>query len=544
MVATFVRDDMASTSSAKSAGARLSIQADTVRRIDVGPSRPHPTTSNRRTVSSHVESPGTTATTPDPRRWKALGVLGLVQFMLVLDITVVNVALPRIQHELGFSQSGLAWVVNGYVLMAGGLLLLGGRMADIFGRRRLFLMGVGLFALASATCGAAIDPGMLVASRFVQGAGEALAAPASFGLIALLFPDPHERIKALGIWGGIAGLGGTTGTVISGVLVNFASWRWIFFINLPVALFALIMVPRLVSESRMVRESARPDYAGAVTGTAGLIAVVDGLLQAATHPWGSVNVLLPLLGGLALLAAMVWIEAHSQSPLIPLQFFENRTRVVTNFTTLFFSSAFFSYFFLLTLFEQQVLHYSPLKGGLGYLPFGLSIGAGIGIGTALMPKLGVKPIFAGGFFLCAVGMFLTSGIDVHATYISSIMPGMIILGLGSGLCFPAIGNASLHEVTGQDSSLASGVQSAMQQVGGALGLSVLVTLGLRHATGQIKNGVTHAVAIAHGYALAFHVGTALLVIGGILIVILLEHVVVAPKEADSVVEPEEVSASA
>jgi EmrB/QacA subfamily drug resistance transporter len=487
-------------------------------------------------VSSATE---TIQVTPDPRRWKALGVLGLVQFMLVLDITVVNVALPRIQQDLGFSQSGLAWVVNGYVLMAGGLLLLGGRLADILGRRRLFLYGVGLFAIASATCGAAVDPAMLVASRFVQGAGEALAAPASFGLIALLFPDPRERIKALGIWGGIAGLGGTTGTVISGVLVDLASWRWIFFINLPVALFALLMVPRLVSESRMVRESARPDYAGAVTGTAGLIAVVDGLLQAATHPWGSVNVLLPLLGGIALLAGMVWIEAHSENPLIPLQFFENRTRVVTNFTTLFFSSAFFSYFFLLTLFEQQVLHYSPLKGGLGYVPFGLTIGAGIGLGTALMPKFGVKPIFAAGFFLCALGMFLTSGIDVGSSYPGGILPGMMVLGFGSGMCFPAIGNASLHQVTGQDSSLASGVQSAMQQVGGALGLSVLVTLGLRHATSLVKHGTSSAVAITHGYALAFRVGTVLLAIGGVLILVLLEHVVVAKEgEALPEVEPE------
>jgi EmrB/QacA subfamily drug resistance transporter len=471
-----------------------------------------------------------TGPAPDPRRWKALGVLGLVQFMLVLDITVVNVALPRIQHDLGFSPSGLAWVVNGYVLMAGGLLLLGGRLADILGRRRLFLLGVGVFALASATCGAAVDPAMLVTSRFVQGAGEAMAAPASFGLIALLFPDPRERIKALGMWGGIAGLGGTTGTVISGVLVNFASWRWIFFINLPVAVFALVMVPRLVSESRMVRESARPDFAGALTGTAGLIAVVDGLLQAASHPWGSVSVLLPLLGGLALLGLMVWVEAHSDSPLIPLEFFSNRTRVVTNFVTLFFSSAFFSYFFLLTLFEQQVLGFTPLRGGLGYVPFGLSIGAGIGIGTGLMPRLGVKPLFVGGFFVSALGMFLTSGIDVHSTYLPDVMPGMIVLGLGSGLCFPAIGNASLHEVTGQDSSLASGVQSAMQQVGGALGLSVLVTLGLRHAAGLARHGTVRAVAVTHGYVLAFRVGSVLLGIGGVLVLLMLEHVIATPRQ--------------
>src|SRR6058998_2199214 len=228
------------------------------------------------TTTSAADTSATAAA--DPRRWKALGILGLIQFMLILDVTVVNVALPRIQDDLGFSRSGLAWVVNGYVLMAGGLLLLGGRLADILGRRRVFLFGVAVFAVASATCGAAVDPGMLVVSRFLQGAGEAFAAPASLGLIALLFPDPLERVKALGLWGGIAGLGGTSGTVISGALVNYVSWRWIFFVNLPVALIALVAVPRLVSESRMVRDARRPDVLGAITATAGMVAVVDGLL--------------------------------------------------------------------------------------------------------------------------------------------------------------------------------------------------------------------------------------------------------------------------
>src|SRR5437588_2175434 len=247
------------------------------------------------TLDTTIEQDEATATaaTPDPRRWKALGVLALIQFMLVLDITVVNVALPHIQQDLGFSRAGLAWVVNGYVLMAGGFVLLGGRMADILGRRRLFLLGVGLFAIASASCGAAVNPGMLVVSRFVQGLGEALAAPASLGLIALLFPDPRERMKALGMWGGVAGLGGTTGTVISGALTDLASWRWIFFVNLPVALFALVAVPRLVSESRMVREHARLRVKGVITGTVGLVLAVDGLLAAATESWGSWRVLLP-----------------------------------------------------------------------------------------------------------------------------------------------------------------------------------------------------------------------------------------------------------
>jgi EmrB/QacA subfamily drug resistance transporter len=469
--------------------------------------------------------PAATAHEADPRRWRALGVLALIQFMLILDVTVVNVALPKIQDDLHFSQSGLAWVVNGYILMAGGLLLLGGRLADILGRRRLFLLGVGVFAIASATCGAAVNSEMLVVSRFLQGAGEALAAPASLGLIALLFPDPRERMKALGLWGGVAGLGGTSGTVISGLLVNYVSWRWIFFVNLPVAAFALIMVPRLVSESRMRRASERPDYAGAITGTAGLIAVVDGLLQAATHDWGSRQVLLPLLGGIALLVVMVWIEAVSSAPLIPLDFFRNRTRVVTNFVTLFFSSAFFSYFFLLTLFEQQILHYSPIKSGLSYLPFGLTIGAGIGIGTALMPRIGVKPILTFGFFACAIGLWLTASISVDATYATNVLPGMMVLGFGSGVSFPAIGNASLHEVTVQDSSLASGVQASMQQIGGALGLSCLVTVGLRHAASQVSHGTAGPVALTHGYVLAYHIGAVLLVIGGVLVLALLEHVV-------------------
>jgi EmrB/QacA subfamily drug resistance transporter len=474
----------------------------------------------------------------DPRRWRALVVLGLIQFILVLDVTVVNVALPRIQDDLGFSQPGLAWVVNGYVLMAGGLLLLGGRLADIFGRRRLFLLGVSLFAMASAACGAAVAPAMLVAGRFLQGVGEALAAPASLGLIALLFHDPRERIKALGIWGGLSGLGGVSGVVISGALTDLASWRWIFYINVPVAVFALLMVPRLVSESRMVREHHRLDFTGAITGTGGLVAIVYGLLQAASHPWESWQVLLPLLGGVGLLAAMVLVEARSPAPLIPLGFFANRTRVVANIAGLFYASAFFTYFFLLTLFQQQVLGYSPLKGGLAYLPFGIAIGAGIGLGTALMPRLGVKPLLSVGFFGAAVGLLLTSGIQVGTAYATGVLPGMIMLGVSSGLVMPAAANAALHEVTGQDSSLASGVQNTVQQVGGALGLACLVTLALRHAAGEISHGVLPEAAATHGYVLSFRIAAVLLVVGGVLVLALLEHVTAQPRNPVAELSPD------
>ena len=473
---------------------------------------------------------------PDPRRWKALAVLALVQFMLVLDITVVNVALPSIKSDLGFSQSGLAWVVNGYTLMAGGLLLLGGRLADLLGRRRLFLLGVGLFAVASLTCGLAVHPAMLVTSRFAQGSGEALAAPAALGIVAVLFPDRTERMKALGIWGGLAGLGGTTGTVISGALTGLASWRWVFLVNLPIAAVALIAVPRLVSESRMRRTGdahRRVDVWGPMTATAGLVGVVDGLLQAATDPWGSASVLLPLGGGAALIVCFVAIEARTTSPLIPLRFFTNRTRVVTNGVTLFFSSAFFTYFFLLTLYMQQVLRFTPLQAGLAYVPFGLGIGLGIGLGTGLMPRVGVRPLLGVGFIGSAVGLALSSGIAPGSGYAGTVLPGMLVLALASGVSFPAIGNAALHQVTGQDASLASGVQSAVQQVGGALGLSGLVALAVRHAADLARGGDNPAVATTSGYALAFRIGAVLLAVGGILSTILLERVEAAPAAQDA-----------
>jgi EmrB/QacA subfamily drug resistance transporter len=464
----------------------------------------------------------------DPRRWRALAALGLVQFMLVLDLTVVNIALPKIQHDLGFSRPGLAWVVNGYALMAGGLLLLGGRLADIFGRRRLFLAGVGLFALASAISGAAAGPAMLVTGRFAQGGGEALAAPAALGMIALLFSDPRERMKALGIWGGLTGLGGTTGSVISGVLTSYVSWRWIFFINLPVAVFVLLIVPRLVGESRMVRDDHRLDVAGAVTVTGGLVAVVYGMLQAASHPVGSPQVLVPLLGGIGLLVAMLVIETRSKAPLIPLRFFANRTRVTANVVTLFYTAAFFTYVFLMTLFEQQVLGFSPLRGGLFYLPLGISIGLGIGIGTGLMQRIGVRPVLSLGFFGAAVGLLLSSRVHPGTSYLGGILPGMVVLGVCSGLTFQATVNAALHKVTGQDSSLASAVQNVVQNAGGGLGLACLVTLALRDASAQVHRGTTAAAAAANGYALAFRLGAVLLAIGGVATLLFLERVAATP----------------
>lgn len=472
----------------------------------------------------------------DPRRWKALAVLSLVSFMLVLDITVVNVALPQIQIDLKMSRSGLTWVVDSYVLMAGGLLLLGGRLGDLLGKRRMFFVGVILFAVASILSGAAQNSAMLIFSRFLQGAGEAFAAPAAFGLVALLFVDPIERTKAIGIFGGVAGLGGTLGPIISGLLIEISSWRWIFFINVPVAVFAVVAVANLVDESRadkvesLTDKREVPDYAGAIMSTAGLAGIVYGLIQAATDPWGSSKVLFPLLGGIALLIAFVMLEAKIPNPLVPLRFFQNRTRVTANLVTLFFSSVFFTMFFLLTLYFQQVHHFSALRTGMAYLPFGLAIGAAIGMSTVLLPKFGIKTMLTIGFVLYSAGIAWLSGITIHSSYVSRPLPGLVLMALGSGLCFACFQNAAVHEVSRQDAGLASGVQSAVQQVGGAVGLAVLATIALRHATGEIKRQVNPAVAYIDGLGLTFKIGAVVMLFGAVLVTVLFERVEIHPAD--------------
>lgn len=469
-------------------------------------------------------APVTGGTQPDPRRWKALAVLGLVQFMLVLDMTVVNVALPQIRTDLGFTEAGLAWVVDSYVIASGGLLLLGGRLADIAGRRRMFLIGVGVFAVASTVCGAAAASGVLVGGRFAQGIGQAFAAPAALGLIAMIFTDPRERMKALGLWGGIGGIAGTLGTVISGLLTDLASWRFIFFINVPVGIVALILVVRLVPESRMTREGSHQlDLPGAVLATGGLIAVVYGFLQAASNDWGSWQVLLPVVGGVVLLGLMLVVEARTKAPLIPLSFFTDRTRLVANFTTLIVAAVFFSYFFIVTLFEQQVLGYSPLQSGLSYLPMGLGMFVGIALSMSFMPRLGVKPVLATALTGLAIGVFLTSFIQFDGSYATNLLPGLAIVGLFSGMCFPATGNASLNNVTTQNAGLASGVQSSVQQIGGALGLATLATLSLREAGALVQEGVAAGVAATTGYSTAFRIGAVLVLVAAAVVVALMEN---------------------
>lgn len=476
------------------------------------------------TPATRSEPTTTAAGGGDRRRWLALSVLLLVQFMLILDVSVVNIALPTIASDLGFSRSGLTWVVDAYVLVAGGLLLLGGRLGDVLGRRRTFLVGVVVFGVASIVCGAAQNPSTLVVARFVQGAGEALAAPAALGLIALLFTRPAERAKAIGLFGAASGIAGTSGPILSGLLVEYATWRWIFFLNIPIALLALVSVPRLVTAHTPTPGAGRSvDVFGAVLATAGFTGIVYGAISAATHPWGSARVLVPLLGGVVVLGVFVASQAAAarragSTPLLPLRFLTNRTRVAANTVTVFFYAVFFAQFFFTTLYLQEVLGFTALRAGLAFLPFGVAVGMSIGAATPLILKVGVRTVLTTGVLLAALGALAFTRITADGSYLTQVVPAMVLLALGSGFCLPALGNAALHEVTSDDAGLASGLQQALQQVAGAVGLAVLATLALRHASTASTDPLT---AITDGYRLAFAVGTGLLLVGAVLAATLL-----------------------
>lgn len=462
----------------------------------------------------------TTAAPADPRRWAALGVLLLVQFMLILDVSIVNVALPEIQSELGFTTSGLPWVLDSYVLMAGGLLLLGGRLGDVLGRRRMFIVGVVFFGVASIACGLAQNPAQLVAARFAQGIGEALAAPAALGLIALLFTDRGERVRAIGYFGGISGLAGTAGPILSGVLVEYASWRWIFLVNIPVAVLALVLVPRLIAAHRpSVREPIDlPSAAGIALGFTG---IVFGAIEAADESWTSAIVLGPMVGGALLLAVTIAYQARASAPLVPLRFFTDRTRIAANVVTVFFFSVFFTQFFFVTLYLQNVLGYSALETGFSFLPFGVVIGAGIGAATALSPRLGLRPVLTAGTLIAGVGVLLLARISADGSYVSDVLPASLLVALGSGLVLPCLGNGAVTNVTDDDAGLASGLQQALQQVAGAVGLAVLASLALRRSEDLMATGVAPPAAIVDGYQLAFVVGAGLLVAASVAAVTLM-----------------------
>ncbi|MCC9197663.1 MFS transporter [Arthrobacter sp. zg-Y820] len=475
---------------------------------------------------------GVPAAPADPHRWKALGVLAAMQFLLVLDLTVVNIALPRIGTDLDLGPAHLVWVVDAYALTAGGLLLLGGRIADLVGRRRMFFTGVIVFAAGSMVAGLAPAGWVLVTGRVIQGMGDAIAAPAALALIVVLFPETTERAKAFGIWGVLAGIGGVTGTVISGVLTDVLNWRYVFLLAVPVALLVVLLGPRLLSESRMT-QATRPEFSGVLAGTIGLAAVIYALLKASEDGWATPEVAVPLAVGALLLVLMFLVEARSRRPLIPLAFFAHRTRLTANAVTLVNAAAFGSFLFILSLYLQGTLHYTPLTAGLAYLPIGIAIGAGLAFGSVLIPRLGLRTILTAGCAVTAVGLGLTAVLLApDASYWSQVVPSMAVVGLGQGILMPTMTTAALSGVSEQDAGLGSGIQATMTHAGAALGLAIFVSIAVQYASDVGAAGTSPGEAELAGFGCALVIASLSMALAGVGATALVEKSAAQPISAE------------
>jgi len=467
-------------------------------------------------------------------RWLVLVVVCLAQFMVVLDATIVNVALPSIQHGLGFAPADLQWVINAYTLVFGGFLLLGGRAADLVGRRRLFMAGIAVFTTASLVNGLAQSSGMLVAGRALQGLGGALVSPAALSIITTTFTSPAERTKALGVWSAIAAGGGAFGLLLGGVLTDVLSWEWIFFVNVPIGLATLVAAARFVPESRVEGAHRAFDLAGAVAVTGGLITLVYAIVKAQEYGWGSGRTLGLAGAALALLAGFVAIERRSRAPLIRLSIFRVRTITAANLVMLLVASGMFAMFFFASIYVQEVLGYSPLKAGFAFLPMTAGIVVGAGLAQQLVARLGVRAVAIGGIALAAAGMAMLTGVPVHGSYASDLLPGLLPMSIGMGLTFVPITLLGTGNVGAEDAGLASGLFNTSQQVGGALGLAILSTLAANATAGSTA---APDAALVHGYQVAFGAGAAMLAGGAVLLTVLLRrrHVVAIDVESAPVV---------
>src|SRR2546421_1328291 len=444
--------------------------------------------------------PMTTVST-DRRRWIALGLLATAQFVVVLDASIVNVALPSIGRALHFSQDSLSWVVNAYVLTFGGFLLLGGRMADLLGRRRVFIVGLIVFAFASLAGGLAQSEAWLIAARAVQGLGAAIVSPAALSIVTNTFREGAERDRALGVWGAVAGSGAAAGVLLGGVLTDSLGWEWVLYVNFPIAILAAFLAPRLIDESRAEGERRAFDIAGAVSVTAGLSLLVYALVDATNAGWGSFQT-----GGLlgltaALLAAFIAIELRSASPLVPFRIFRSRTLTGANVSGLLVGASLFSMFFFISLYMQQVLGYGPLKAGVSYLPLAVTIIVSAGIASQLVTRLGFKPVLLTGFTFIAAGLIWFGQVAWNGSYAADILGPSLLAAVGLGFSFVPVTIAAVSGVAQREAGLASGLINTSQQIGGALGLAVLAAI----ANGIIGNSHDPAV-LTEGFQQAFLVG--------------------------------------
>jgi EmrB/QacA subfamily drug resistance transporter len=449
----------------------------------------------------------------DRKRWIALYVLCAGVLIIVLDVTVVNVALPSIRDDLGFSQSSLAWVVNAYLISFGGLLLLAGRFGDILGRRSIFLAGLALFTVASLLCGVAQSQEILVGARFIQGIGGAMTSAVVLGMIVTMFPEPREQAKAIGVYGFVASAGGSVGLLAGGVLTESINWHWIFFINIPIAILTAFFTLRLIERDKGIGFGDGADVPGAVLITTSLMLGVYTIVKpAAEQGWGSAEALGLGAASLALLAAFIVREATAGNPLIPLRIFRSRNVSGANVIQALTVAGMFGLFFMGALYLQEVLGYSPLEIGFAFLPATVVMGVlSFKFAEPLFTRFGARRTLLAGLVLVAIGLALFTNTPVDGKYVVNVLPPMLILGLGIGVCFPALMNLAMSGATQQDAGLASGLVNTTAQVGGALGLAVLATLSTTRTEDLLADGESAASALTSGFHLAFIIGAALVV---------------------------------
>ncbi len=466
----------------------------------------------------------TTAEQYRDRRWQALALLCMAQFMVVLDASIVNVALPSIGEGLGFSQENLPWVVNAYVLTFGGFLLLGGRMADLLGRRRVFLAGLLVVAAASLAAGFAATEGQLIAARAAQGLGAAIISPSALSIVTTLFTDGAERNKALGAWGAVAGSGGAVGVLLGGVLTDSLGWEWVLWVNVPVALIAAALTPRLIPESRAEGQERNFDLAGAVTVTAGLTVLVYALVDATEAGWGSAQTLGLIALSVALLGSFVAIERRSSAPLVPFTIFRLRTLTGANVVGLLVGASLISMFFFISLYMQQVLGYSAIKAGISYLPLSVAIITAAAVGSQLVTRVGFKPVLAVGLGLVALGLLWFSRVSAGGGFVSDILGPSLLAAVGLGFSFVTTTIAAVSGVEEREAGLASGLINTSQQIGGAIGLAVLSTIATTTTEGLLADsgGDPSALpgALTAGFRDAF-LGGAIIAALGLLMTLLL-----------------------
>jgi EmrB/QacA subfamily drug resistance transporter len=447
----------------------------------------------------------------DRNRWIALYVLCAGVLMIVLDVTVVNVALPSMKEDLGFSQSSLAWVVNAYLIAFGGLLLLAGRLGDLIGRRNLFLAGLAVFTIASAVCGAAQSQGMLVVARFVQGIGGAMTSAVVLGMIVTMFSAPREQAKALGVYAFVASAGGSVGLLAGGILTQSINWHWIFFVNIPIGIATAVFATRLIENDKGIGYDKGADIPGAVLITSALMLAVYTIVKpAAEDGWGSGKAIGLGLGAIVLLVAFIAREATAKTPLVPLRIFRSRNVSGSNAIQALLVAGMFGMFFLGSLYMEQVLGYDALQIGLAFLPATLVMGTlSLRFSEPLITRFGPRGVLIPGMALVAASLVLFAQAPVDGNYVTDILPVMIVLALGIGVSFPALMALAMSGATPEDAGLASGLVNTTAQVGGALGLAVLATVSSSRTDTLLGNGESNASALTGGFHLAFYIGAAL-----------------------------------